>query len=94
MVVKPDRLNVGLDHLSHLDTEENEGAIDDWFLDVDQFRIDEIPDHLEEITTLLIRGHCLEGYTTTQRWNLVVRAVDYHLIVGHHYKMGLDQILR
>lgn len=61
---------------------------------VDLFRIEAIPDHLEEIATLLTTGHFQEGYMATQRRHLVVRAVYYYLIAGHLYKMGLDQILR
>jgi hypothetical protein len=35
-----------------------------------------------------------QEYNTTQKKNLVVRAADYQLIVGHLYKMGIDNILR
>lgn len=38
VVVKLDRLNVGPDHLSRLETGENEGVVDDWFSDADLFR--------------------------------------------------------
>lgn len=63
VVIKPRKLNVGPDHLSRLEIGENEGAVDDQLPDVDFFRIEVIPDHLEEITTLLTIGHCPEGYT-------------------------------
>lgn len=33
--------------------------------DVDVFKIEVVPDYLEEITVLLTAGHCPEGYTTT-----------------------------
>lgn len=39
VVVKPGRLNVGLDHLSCLETGENDEAMDDWLPDADLFRI-------------------------------------------------------
>jgi len=94
VVVKLGRLNVGPDHLSHLDTWENDGAIDDRLPDADLFRIEAIPDHLKEIPTLLTIVRCPEGYTTAQRQDLVVKVADYQLIAGHLYKMGLDQILR
>eukprot|EP00253_Pinus_taeda_P003586 PITA_03586 len=94
VVIKPNRLNVWPDHLSQLETGENEGAVDDQLPCADLFRIEAIPDHLEEITTLLTLSHCQEGYTATQRCHLVVRAADYQLIAGHLYKMGFDQILR
>lgn len=45
VVVKPDRLNVGLDHLSRLETRVNEGVVDDRLSDADLFRIEAIPEH-------------------------------------------------
>jgi hypothetical protein len=35
-----------------------------------------------------------QEFNTAQKKNLVVRATDYQLIVGHLYKMGADNILR
>jgi hypothetical protein len=35
-----------------------------------------------------------EGYSTTQKRHLVVHAIDYQLIAGQLYKLGLDNILR
>ena len=58
MVVKPSRLNVGPNHLSRLEIGENDGEIDDQLLDADLFRIEAIPNHLEEIATLLTIGSC------------------------------------
>lgn len=56
VVVKPGRVNIYPDHLSCLETMENDGAIDDRLADADMFRIEAIPDHLEEIGTLLTTG--------------------------------------
>jgi len=56
VVIKPDRLNVGPDHLSQLETGENEGAVNDRLLDNDLYRIEGIPDQLEDIATLLTTG--------------------------------------
>ena len=47
VVVKPDIINVGPGHLLQLEIGDNEGAMDDWFLDGDLFRIEAILDHLE-----------------------------------------------
>jgi hypothetical protein len=33
-------------------------------------------------------------FTITQKMQLLVRATDYHTIVGHLYKLGADGILR
>jgi hypothetical protein len=38
-------------------------------------------------------GTAPQEYTTTQKKNLVVCAIDHQLIVGHLYKMGADSIL-
>lgn len=73
---------------------ENEGGVDDRLPDANLFRIEVVPNHLEEITTLLKIGHYPKGYKPAQRRHLVVRAADYQLIIGNLYKMGLDQILR
>jgi hypothetical protein len=35
-----------------------------------------------------------EGYSSNQKRYLVVRVADYQLIVGHMYKLGLDNILK
>ena len=94
MVIKPGRLNVELEHLSRLETRENQGALDDWLPNANLFRIEVVLDHLEQITTLLTTGYCPEGYTTTQKRHLIVRVTDYQLIAGHLFKMGLDQVLR
>lgn len=67
VVIKPNRLNVGPDHLSQLEIAENEGAMDDQLLDSDLFKIEAISDHLEEITTLLRTCQCREGYIVAQR---------------------------
>lgn len=47
VIVKLRKLNVGPDHLSHLETWERDGAIDDWLPDVDLFKIEAITDHLQ-----------------------------------------------
>ena len=58
MIVKPARLNVGPDHLSRLETGENEGSLDDQFPDADLFRVEAIPDYLAKIATYLTMGQC------------------------------------
>lgn len=34
----------------------------------------------------------LEGYTIAQKKPLILNVEDYYLIVGHHYKFGIDDI--
>jgi hypothetical protein len=49
---------------------------------------------LEDITVLLSTWAFPETYSTTQKYHMVVRAVDYQFIAGQLYKLGLDSILR
>ena len=46
------------------------------------------------IIHLLSIGYVPEGLSTNQKKHLVVRVIDYTLIVGHLYKLGTDEILR
>ena len=50
--------------------------------------------HYEQNIQLLLIGQVLEDLTTSQKNQLVVRAVDFQLITRQLYKMGLDEILR
>ena len=67
VIVKSGRLNVGPDHLSRLENGENGGPLDDQLLDADLFRVEEIPDYLEQTKIYLTTGQCPEEYTTTQK---------------------------
>jgi hypothetical protein len=42
----------------------------------------------------LSTGFAPREFTTTQKKHLVVKVEDYQLIVGHLYKLGVDNILR
>jgi hypothetical protein len=94
VIVKPGKLNVGPDHLSRLESGESGRVVDDQLPDADIFRIEAILDYLLDIALFLTTSTMPEGYSTTQKRNLVVRATDYQLIVGQLYKLGLDNILR
>ena len=48
-MVQPGKLNVGPDHLSHIDTGEEPTRVNDDFLDAHLFRIEIVPEELEEI---------------------------------------------
>eukprot|EP00253_Pinus_taeda_P030970 PITA_30970 len=71
LVIKMGRLNVGPEHLSRLESGENEGPLDDQLPDADLFQIEAIPNYLEEIVVLLTTGYCWEGYTSTQKRHLI-----------------------
>jgi hypothetical protein len=46
-------------------------------------------DQLAEIAAYLTTGQASEGYTQTQRRQLVTHNTNYQLIVGHMYKLGM-----
>jgi hypothetical protein len=87
-------LNVGLDHLSWVESGESGGALDDQLHDADFLCIEAILDYLSDIAVLLTTGTTPEGYFATQKKHSVIRATHYHLIAGQLYKLGLDSILR
>ena len=51
-------------------------------------------DHYRDIIQFLSTGYTPTEFTIAQKKQLVVRAVDFQLIAGQLYKMGLDEILR
>jgi hypothetical protein len=94
VIFKPGICNVGMDHLSILESGESGGALDDQLSDVDIFQIEAIPKYVEDIFPFLSLGTCLENYFATPKWNLVVRETEFQLIAGQIYNMGLDIILK
>jgi hypothetical protein len=68
--------------------------VDDQLPNADLFRIEAIPEYLEDITIFLSTGACLETYSTIHRHHMVFIAEYYQLIARKLYKLGLDNILR
>jgi hypothetical protein len=68
-------------------------VVDDQLPDTNILCIEAILDYLSDISLFLTTGTMSEGYSATQKRNLVVCATDYQLIVGQLYKLGLDNIL-
>jgi hypothetical protein len=64
-IIKPGRCNVGSDHLSRLESGENGGAVDYKLPDEDLFRIEAIPEYLEDIAIFLNTGAYPETYSST-----------------------------
>ena len=58
------------------------------------FAIDIVDKEFDFIIHLLNMGYALEGYSTWQKKQLVVKASYYTLIVGQLYKLGPDETLR
>jgi hypothetical protein len=94
VIIKLGRCNVGPDNLSILESRESGGAVDDQLPDADLFRVEVIPEYLEDIVVFLSLGANPEMYFATQKHHMVVREMDYQLIAGKLYKLGLDSILR
>lgn len=87
-------MNVRPNHLSWLELGESKGSLEDQLPDVDLFRVEAIPNYLEEIATFLAIGKGMDEYTGTQRSHMVVRVANYQLLAGNLYKLVLDEVLR
>ena len=61
------KLNVGLDHLSQIDTGEELTGVEDDLLDAHLFRIESVLEELEEITQFLENGQAPEGMNTKKK---------------------------
>ena len=76
-----------------LESGEHHGNVDDSILNAQLFTFKIFDDHYRDIINLLSMGYTLEGFNTTQKKQLVVKAAYFQLIAGQLYKMGLDEIL-
>jgi hypothetical protein len=93
IMVKPGRMNKGLDHLSRLEHGEEPTSLEDTLSNEQLLTIRKIDDHFIEIVQFLSTGMAPSEYTMTQKKQLVVHAIDFSLIAGQLYKMGPDEIL-
>ena len=93
VIVKPGKMNAGLDHLSRVTNGEEPTNLEDKFLDAQLFSVHVADEYFTEIIQYLITGTVPQEYTTAQKKNLLVHVADYQLIVGHLYIMGVDNIL-
>jgi hypothetical protein len=73
---------------------ESGGSIDGQLPYTNIFKIEDIPDFLSDIASFLITIIVLDGYYATYKRHIVVRATNYHLIVGKLYMLGLDNMIR
>jgi hypothetical protein len=87
IIVKPGRMNKGVDHLSRLEHGEEPTSLEDALLDAHLLAIIKIDDHFTEIVQFLSTGMALSEYTIPEKKQLVVHAADLSLIAGHIYKM-------
>ena len=93
IIVKPGKLNAGLDHLSKLETCEEPTSLEDNMSDAQLFVIQISDDYFKEIMEILTTGKAPTGYNAKQKKQLVVRVVDFTLIMGQLYKLGPDEVL-
>ena len=64
------------------------------FVDVQLFTIHITDDYFVDIIKFLTIGTVPVGYSTKQKKQLVVKAVDFTIIIGQLYKLGPNEILR
>ena len=93
VIVKPCELNIGPDHLSRIVIGEEPNNLEEGLSYAQLFMVCVADEHFFDIIQLLTTGMAPRGYTTQQKKELVVCAVDFLVITGHLYKMGVDEIL-
>ena len=77
IVVKPGWLNVGPNHLSHIENGEESTNIDDGLPDAQLLHADIADDHYAPIIQFLATGIIPEDMSTSQKNQLVVKALDF-----------------
>ena len=82
IVVKPEWLNAGPDHLSHIENGEEPTNIDDGLPDAQLFRFEVTDDHYAPIVHFLSTGVAPGDMSISQKKHLVVKASDFQLIDG------------
>ena len=70
-------LNTGPNNLSRIETGEEPSNIEDRLPDAQLFKVGMFDDHYEQIIQLPLIGQALEDFTTSQKNQLVIRAVDF-----------------
>jgi hypothetical protein len=94
VIVKPGKLNAGLDHLSRVTNGEEPTILEDKFLDAKLFSIQITDEYFVDIIEYLSTGVAPQEFNTVQKKNMVVRYAYYQMIAGHLYKMDTNNILR
>jgi hypothetical protein len=83
IIVKPGKLNAGVDHLSRITNGEEPKNFKENFLDSNLFSVQIANDYFADIVGFFSMGMAPKEFTVVQKKKLVVCIVDYHLIVGH-----------
>jgi hypothetical protein len=93
-IVKPGKLNAGLDHMSMVNNGEKITNLDANFPDAHLFLVHVFDEYFSYIIEYLSTRNAPKDFSTMQKKHLVVKVEDYQLTAGHLYKMGTDRILR
>ena len=93
-MVKTGRFIVGPDHLLRIETGEEPTNIDDGFLDVQLSVIKVVVEDLPDIINFFTIGRVPEECIVQQKKELVARVVDFTIIFGQFYKLGVDEVLK
>eukprot|EP00253_Pinus_taeda_P018158 PITA_18158 len=83
-----------LDHLSRINIGEEPINIEEGLPDAQLYAVHIENGHFKDIIHFLTIGTVPQGYSVQRKKELVIRAIDFIVIVGHIYKMGNDEILR
>jgi len=94
VIVKPGKLKGGPYHLSWILTGEDAKNLDNSLQNVHLFIVQMVDDHFVEIFQYLSTWVAPSNMIVAQKKKLVVKEMDYQLIVGKLYKLGIDGILR
>jgi hypothetical protein len=92
--LKPRKLNAGSYHLSCIISGEDTGNIDDIFSDAQLFRVKMVDEYFTYIVNILSTRMAPSYMRIAHKKTLVVKSIDYQLIVGKLYKLGVYGILR
>jgi hypothetical protein len=93
VVMKPEKLNAGPYHLSHILSGEEATNLDDSFPDAQLFVVKMVDDYFLDIVQFLSTIMASSDMTIALKKQLVVKASDYQLIARSLYKLGADGIL-
>lgn len=93
VIVNPERLNVGLDHLSWIEIGEEQSNLEEGLLDVHLFAIHLVDRHFVDIIHFLSTGMAFEGYTKIKRNNFSWVQPIFRSLWDIYTKINVDEIL-
>jgi len=91
VIVKSGCLKSGIDHLSQIEIGEEPRNLEDGLPDAQLSTVHVADGHFEDIIHFLTIRSTLKEYSIQQKKELVVRTMEFSVIVGHLYKMGNDE---